>query len=387
MSQSQENIVARAITKGPKHHFFGYYGICPWNASGRYHLCLQSDFHDRPPTAADTAVVGLVDMQTGNFEGLAETQAWNLQQGSMLHWLPTAPDRLITYNARQEDRFVGVVQDIHSGSKQVLPYPISAISRNGRQALGLNYARLKSLRPVVGYAGLPDPFAHQNHPSEDGVYTMDTETGQASVLVSYEEARDFLSDYEEVQARKIWFNHTIINRDDTRVAFVVRYRDETREIKHTILLSASMDGGDLRVVTDLGASHFDWLTEELIFGWVTMKEGQKYYLINDRTGAYEAVRPDILTKNGHCSFTRDGAWLLTDEYPDENSRQALLLWHMAEERLVVLGRFHSPEPFRGEIRCDMHPRWSRDERQVSFDSIHGGSRQIYVMDVADVVER
>ncbi|MDE0198600.1 MAG: hypothetical protein OXK78_10435 [Caldilineaceae bacterium] len=387
MSSSQENFVARPITQGPKHHFFGYYGICPWNATGQYHLCLQSDFHDRPPAAGDTAVVGLVDMQTGKFEGVAETQAWNLQQGSMLHWLPTAPDRLITYNARQDDRFVGVVQDIHSGHKRILPYPISAMTRHGRQALGLNYARLKSLRPVVGYAGLPDPFAAQNHPSEDGVYTMDTETGAARVLVSYEEAREFLSDYEDVQTHKIWFNHTIINRDDTRVAFVVRYRDETREIKHTILLSASMEGGDLRIVTDLGASHFDWLTNELIFGWVTMKEGQKYYLINDRTSEYEEVRPDILTKNGHCSFTRDGAWLLTDEYPDENNLQALLLWHMLEERLVVLGRFHSPLPFRGEIRCDLHPRWSRDERHVSFDSIHSGSRQIYVVDVGDVVDR
>ncbi len=387
MSSSQENFVARPITQGPKHHFFGYYGICPWNATGQYHLCLQSDFHDRPPAAGDTAVVGLVDMQTGKFEGVAETQAWNLQQGSMLHWLPTAPDRLITYNARQDDRFVGVVQDIHSGHKRILPYPISAMTRHGRQALGLNYARLKSLRPVVGYAGLPDPFAAQNHPSEDGVYTMDTETGAARVLVSYEEAREFLSDYEDVQTHKIWFNHTIINRDDTRVAFVVRYRDETREIRHTILLSASMEGGDLRIVTDLGASHFDWLTNELIFGWVTMKEGQKYYLINDRTSEYEEVRPDILTKNGHCSFTRDGAWLLTDEYPDENNLQALLLWHMLEERLVVLGRFHSPLPFRGEIRCDLHPRWSRDERHVSFDSIHSGSRQIYVVDVGDVVDR
>ena len=387
MSQTQENFVARPITQGPKHHFFGYYGICPWNSTGQYHLCLQSDFHDRPPAAGDTAVVGLVDMETGKFEGVAETQAWNLQQGSMLHWLPTAPDRQITYNARDGDRFVGVVQDIHSGKKRILPYPISAMTRHGRQALGLNYARLKSLRPVVGYAGLPDPFADQNHPTEDGLYTMNTQTGEARVLVSYEEARDFLSDYEEVQARKIWFNHSIINRDDTRVAFVVRYRDETREIKHTILLSASMEGGDLRIVTDLGASHFDWLTNELIFGWVTMKEGQKYYLINDRTLEYEEVRPDILTKNGHCSFTRDGSWLLTDEYPDANSLQALLLWHMAEERLVVLGRFHSPLPFRGEIRCDLHPRWSRDERHVSFDSIHDGSRQIYVVDVGNVVER
>ena len=50
----------------------------PWDATGQYHLCLQSDFHDRPPADGDTAVVGLVDMETGKFEGVAETQAWNL---------------------------------------------------------------------------------------------------------------------------------------------------------------------------------------------------------------------------------------------------------------------------------------------------------------------
>jgi len=34
----------RTWTKGPKHHFFGYYGICPWNKSGKYLVCLESDF-------------------------------------------------------------------------------------------------------------------------------------------------------------------------------------------------------------------------------------------------------------------------------------------------------------------------------------------------------
>ena len=51
-----------------------------------------------------------------------------------------------------------------------------AISPDGRTAASLNYARLKSLRPVVGYAGLPDPYAGQPHPAGDGVYRIDVET-------------------------------------------------------------------------------------------------------------------------------------------------------------------------------------------------------------------
>ena len=380
-----ETFEAKAVTQGPKHHFFGYYGICPWDATGQYLLCLESEFHERPPGAEDSAVVGLVELATGRFEPLAETRAWNLQQGCMLHWLPTAPDRLITFNDRQGDRHVAVVLDIHTGKKRVLPRPISGLTRDGRYAVSLNYARLKSLRPVVGYAGLPDLFAGQNHPEDDGIYLMDTGSGEAEVLVSYEDARALLGDYPDAQTHKLWFNHTVINRDDTRVVFVVRWNEPGVEIKHTVLVSASLKGGDLRILTDLGASHFDWQSARTLIGWVTMKEGDNWYRIDEPSGEYELLRPDVLTRNGHNSFTRDGTWMLTDTGPDENSLQSLLLWNMQEERLVQLGQFLSPPPFRGEIRCDMHPRWSRDERQVCFDSVHGGTRQVYVMDVSAAV--
>ena len=71
--------------------------------------------------------------------------------------------------------------------------------------------------------------------------------------------------------------------------------------------------------------------------------------------------------------------------PSVNSLQKVYLWDMVEERKVMLGRFLSPEPFRGEIGCDHHPRWSRDGMQVCFDSIHEGTRQVYVVHVSSVV--
>ena len=384
---STQTFAAKAVTQGPKHHFFGYYGICPWNATGQYLLCLESEFHERPPAAEDSAVVGLVELATGKFEPLAETRAWNLQQGCMLHWLPTAPEREIVYNDRQGDRHVAVVMDIHTGKKRVLPRAVSGLSRDGRLAASLNYARLKSLRPVVGYAGLPDFFADQNHPEDDGIYLMDIESGEAEILVSYEEARALLSDYEDVQTHKLWFNHTVINRDDTRIAFVVRLNEPGIQIKHTFLVTASLKGGDLRVMTDVGASHFDWQSESTLISWLTMGAGYNWYRIDEPSGEYELLRPDIMTRDGHNSFTKDGTWMLTDTGPDADHQQSLMLWNMVEERLVPLGKFESLPPFRGEIRCDMHPRWSRDERQVCFDSIHEGTRQVYVMDVSAALDQ
>ena len=380
---------AMAITRPPRHHFFGYYGIDCWNATGEYVLCLETDFHERPPGPDDVAGVGIVELASGQFRRLAETRAFNLQQGAMLHWLPSdrrsAADRQITYNDRQGDRHVAVVLDIHTGVKRVLPRPIAGISPDGRTAASLNYARLKSLRPVVGYAGLPDLYRDQAHPADDGVYTMDLETGEARVAVSYQEAYEFLGRQAVMDERKIWFNHVVFNTDGTRFCFVVRYNQPGVEIKHTALLSADLGGGNLRCLTDYGASHFAWRTPGELVGWVTMREGPGHYRIDDRTGAYERIDPEQLHRNGHMSFAWQGRWMLTDTGPDVENLQDLYLWDMREERKVMLGRYLSPPPFRGEIRCDLHPRWSRDGRRVCFDSIHEGTRQVYVVDVSEVV--
>ena len=40
---------------------------------------------------------------------------------------------------------------------------------------------------------------------------------------------------------------------------------------------------------------------------------------------------------------------------------------------------------RSGLHCDLHPRWRNDGLQVTFDSLHDGSRQIYIVDTADIV--
>jgi hypothetical protein len=343
------------------------------------------EFHDRPPAGDDRAIIGLVELASGRFEPLAETRAWNLQQGTMLHWLPTDPDHYITYNDRQGDRYVAVLLDVHTGRKRILPRPISALSHNGGMALSLNYARLRSRRPVVGYAGLPDRFADQPHPAEDGIFRLDVETGEAEMAVSYQAAYRFLGCPHEMHAHNMWFNHTVFSPDDSRFCFLSRWNQKVGTIAQTVMLSADVDGSELRVVMEEGASHFDWRTPDELWVWARAEEGAHYYAVNERTGKREIVGRETLTRNGHCSFSRDGQWLLTDTGPDENHDQTLLLWNVVEERRVDLGKFAAPLPFRGEIRCDLHPRWSRDERHICFDSIHEGTRQVYVMDISGIV--
>ncbi|MCP4569243.1 MAG: hypothetical protein GY841_16840, partial [FCB group bacterium] len=84
---------AAAITSGPKEHLFAsYYGINSWSADQRYVTVLETPIKYRLPTENDPAVLGLVDLKTNEFIPLAETRAWNFQQGCMAHWLGTFPN-------------------------------------------------------------------------------------------------------------------------------------------------------------------------------------------------------------------------------------------------------------------------------------------------------
>ena len=373
------------ITQGPKHHFFGYYNIQTFDATGQYVLCLVTDFQDRLPELDDTATIGLVDLETKAFHPLTETRTWNLQQGAMLHWLPTAPDREIIYNDRQDDQFVSVVMDISTGKKRVLPRAINGLSHDGRHAVCVSFARLRANRPVCGYAGPGDPLAGQPHPADDGVFIMDIATGEAKLIVSHEQVYDHRP-LPGMADKTLWFNHTIFNTDDSRFAFLARWRSlpDLNTRFHDGLFLADKDGGNLQCLVGYGyVSHFDWFDPQVLLAWMDYDgQGAHFFLLNVDTGEYQIVGRDVLTVDGHCSLTQDRQWFLMDTYPDENRLQTLWLWNLAQDREVVLGRFYAAPEVTGEIRCDLHPRWDREDRRVCFDSVHEGTRQVYIMDVS-----
>lgn len=388
----------RAVTAGPRHHFFGYYDKCPWDAMGRYILALEVGFLDRPPGPDDVAVIGTVDLGAGNaWRPLAETRAWNWQQGAMLQWHPAAADQLIIHDDRTTEGFGCVIREAATGRVlRRLPRPVAAVSRDGRQALGLNFARVHRHRPGYGYVGLPDPGEHDPHPRDDGIWWMDLEAGESRLIVSLEALARFRPKPTFAGASH-WFNHLQFNTDDSRFCFLHRWR--VGKGWATRLFTAAPDGSDVRLLADDDlVSHFDWRDERHLLAWVRRPLAAGYadedardyrdgfYLIDAATGEATLVGAATLTRDGHSSYSPDRRWILTDEYAGRDHMRTLILYHVADGRRVDLGRFYSPPELAGEIRCDLHPRWNRDGTAVCFDSAHQGSRQMYVLDVRNITD-
>ena len=145
------------MSSGPKNHFFGYYGINPWDRTGQLHLALETDFHEHRPIVGDTATVGTVDRRTGEFNPVGSTSAFNLQQGAMLHWIGGGADEEITYNAWEDGRVVARAYHPVTSATRTIGSAIASVSPDRRTAMGLDFARMAHCRPVVGYANDMEP--------------------------------------------------------------------------------------------------------------------------------------------------------------------------------------------------------------------------------------
>lgn len=128
-----------------------------------------------------------------------------------------------------------------------------------------------------------------------------------------------------------------------------------------------------------------------------------------------AFAKDIIPVDGHpmtCPANSD--WCVNDTYPNAEGIRDLMLYSFGQDLRIDLGKFKmiderpdmslknrffagaderltaqiGPENLaftRSGLHCDLHPRWNSLGDKVVFDSIHEGSRQIYMIEVGNLL--
>lgn len=416
-------VPCRRLGAGEAHHFFGYYNKTPWDLSGRYVLAQQFPAMDAYLTPALAAGIGCFDLQDGDrYTRVDETRAWNWQMGSQLQWLDGLPGRQVIYNIRtgRDDGvypgFGAAVFDLDHGTRRELPLPVYVVAPNSRYAICVNYRRLYVTHETIGYSEHSGPFELPLAPADDGLHRMDLVTGETRLILSYDQLRRFHPRASMDRAIH-WVSHIEINPASSRLLLLHRWtervKDETCFLHR--LITVNPDGSDLRLLecsdhplpqlaqdfdpsavgtfdyekSEYQISHPLWQDDEHIIVWGPHAGRIHYHLYHDREGGeVRVVGEGVLVENGHMSFSPvNPRWLLSDTYPDDRTHERILfLYDMQTGRRHDLGSFYATPELSKENRCDLHPRWSRDGRQVCIDSVHESMRQMYVLDVSAIVD-
>jgi hypothetical protein len=410
-----------------RHHFFGYYNKTVWDKTGRYALANRATMMDANLKTDLEVEVGFYDSAEPNvFHVCDKTSAWNWQMGCQLQWLDGAKGRQIIFNHRLAQggehfvypNFGATVINVETKEKRSLALPIYAVSPDSRFALCINYSRLFLTHETIGYC--EDAPAYKVDtlplaPQDDGVHYLDIATGAAKLLFSYHDLRNFHS-VPSMEKAIHWVSHIEINTSSSRFLFLHRWtervKDETCFLHR--LITVNPDGTDMRLLEDSDhplpqlASDFDpnavgvydyekseyqishpmWCDSDHIIVWGPHQGRIHYHRYHDiPAGKVEVIGAGVLTENGHMSFSPvDQRWLLSDTYPDPITHERILfIYDMHTQARHDIGSFYANPKLKKENRCDLHPRWSRDGRQVCIDSVHELERQMYIINVSDIV--
>ena len=407
-----------AVTKGPHEHFFAsYFAIDSWSPNCRYVSVLETDINGRLPEAGERCTLGLVDLHDGNrFIPISTTACWNFQEAAMAHWID---DDTLLFNDLRDGKFMTVILNWKTKAERIIPYPVSAVSEDRTWAVSINYARLSLTRPDYGYAGPgQDSRETVTWPEDDGLWIVDLKTGDAKLVLSVSQGRDMMPNLKPIDERTVpkvptvtrrglaYYCHTVISKDGAKIFFLARSVDWYDKTTHkasrwqTTSFTVNKDGTELRRCFKDGwaGSHFNWAPDGTHKMLVTaIWDGDRQPAPGDAwqsawspveftVGEEEKVRrigAGILDRDWHCVYSPDGKFMSGDTYWNHgNYERPFVLVRLADGMTMPMGSFFVPPQYRQTYwRCDLHARYRHDGRQIGFNSVHEGSRQVYIRDI------
>lgn len=361
--------------ESPNYTGFFFYQCLQFDPADRYLLGMRVHCQNRDVRPTDSAEIGLIDLQNGYTWGqIGETTAWNWQQGARLQWRPGSEE--ILWNDRSDDgtRYVCRVYNFKTGARRTLPRPVYTPSPNGTTALTHDFERMK--HGGTPYVGIEDKYAGQYAPKETGIWRMDLNTGEATLIMSLEKMAQSAYPKGPPASGCLYIFREGWNPSGSR--FIAFLKDPDNKFDKAFSMTPA--GTDIRYLYNL-PSHHEWRDDRCIL------DGRGYYLYEDGgTGKFKD-RLFESSYNGHVSYIPGpgGNWVISDTYAVDGY-QYLFLYHVPSKRFVPLAKLMSAAP-TNTYRVDLHPRLSRDRRTVSIDATHEGlGRQMYILDIGPILD-
>jgi len=415
---SRQRIVAE--TPANFNCFVGFHDIIPWSQDER---CIAIHRANSLYAAMEDCTkpidICLWYPQTGEISALESTCAWNFQQGSRLQWLPGQKDTL-AFNHIKDGCAISVLKNVTTGERRELPAPIYVLSPDGKTSISPNFTTLAHRWKAYGYMPLVTNPVILDQDS-DGLWQLDIDTGKQSLFISTKRAAEFQA-VPNTDPSSHFLCHVSFNPNGSRIVFLHRFFSSDGGL-FTRMIATDRQARGFSLLAQEKVSHFDWLDDDTLLAWARFSGGGlaqlrsrgrlnsplvkpflrlvqtftgrwKKKLLSEAYYKIPLADPKARTKfgwpslhaDGHPMSARSHRWVVTDSYPDKSARLPVILYDPSRDlRRDVHTFVHKPRFNDSDVKCDLHPRWSRSERMVAVDTCEAGYRQVRVLDVSDIV--
>ena len=302
-----------------------------------------------------------------DIDPLNDSSQLNWQLGSRVQWLDN--EHLI-YNDVENNFQVSKKVNIHT-NQVIKKYSRAfwAISPNKDIGASLNFARISIKRPGYGYQGL----------SKDGLVEKVSLFNLNSGLDEYSiELSDILDQINFISGRKDpYLNHIAWSPCSTKILSLFHYHAKPNDEKEVYPIVYDLVKNTWQIIENNGFfSHHTWLDEHNILAYKKDKGVQRFCIWNMSSG-WSAIKDSMPLTDGHPSSFKNSDKVIIDTYPNKLGKMKLYLGStISNMNYKTLGYVINPPQHFGALRCDLHPRISKDNKTVFCDMPTNKGRRI-----------
>jgi hypothetical protein len=415
----RRNVDLVRISPENRHFFFGYYDKHPWSKNQTKILGHEVFIEGKLPFKSDLADIGFFEQRGDKWfwKKLASSPCWNFQQGTMLQWLDESH---IIFNQLFDKEVRACVMNIVSGSKRYLETHFYCLSSDKMRSYSVCFNLIHKYRPGYGYSHC-DAKKMVNY-RKTGLSSCDIQSGKTTLHIPFQ---NFIDENWVTNKDAFWIDHILPAPDDKHIAFFLRHLTNDGGV-YTRLFFANTQDWNYWCALDTGmGSHACWIADDQFgiwarqqsfvksvtqFNWSSLLKpiiafvrkvgipnqlrtslyGDKFLFFNLYSDQVTSFGQRIPSNEGggHFSFDNTSRWMLNDTLPNKKGERPLMIYDLWQNKRYDILHLKTPLDIHSTPwRCDLHPRWSPDNSWVCIDSIHEGTRGIYIANISPKISR
>lgn len=346
------------------HTYFGYFDITPFQDKKVIYIEREKN--------CNVCKVVLNDIHNTAKQYIAESRAWNWQQGIRLRWFPNE-ENVISFNDYIEGKYINRIINIETKEEKRLDWPLYDIDSKGKYGISLDFERLGVMRPGYGYTCKP---YKADDLWNDGIFIIDIDKNELVKTITYKELSDNIKNADDVS--RFYLNHLSFSPDGTKFLFF--WIDEMNGFDQASLGVYDMASEKLiPLETERKASHYVWDgNDEIICTVLNSDYSGRYYRFNVKDRSKKVICENSLQRDGHPSIY-DKDLLLTDTYPDTRGYQHIYLVNEKDDTKTEIVKIYMVPTTEIEKRTDLHPRLSENKKFVAFDTSYESLRKMIIL--------
>ena len=136
-------------------------------------------------------------------------------------------------------------------------------------------------------------------------------------------------------------------------------------------------------------SHYCWKNDREVLIISNHNDTYGLWLFDTFSGKAEMLNiPNHDDRDIHCTYSSDKRYVIGDAYPDvepDINYRCLMLYDTKNLTFEPILSSYSTLDENWDIRADLHARFDRECKRISFDASHNSKREIYVLDVYNIL--